>query len=537
MFKSTMAEITPVRLLVYLNEDNNVRMELRKGIPYSLEELIDEVKNACGLEGCIRLQYKDTDFGNIFVNLTSTAVIKDLSILKVIQLDPNSTTVILYPVDLATSSNSSFSVDSDESSVSARTDDTVLLSSPSSDSLRTQQWPQVFQIPCFSYDTECQLQRANAEYMKDQTRLTPSSKMLSDILEKVAESIYAFTPYPEDCHYSDVAEALTRKHPCLREPGSFNMSYGWKHRLKMKMGNYRTQLKAHGTAAELTVNSIKSKTPGDTYPARNVKRPRRAEVNHFPSLPCGETTDSLEQERISLLSEMLKRNNRQTIKEKMAKTFGYCRQEIVHKQPSIEDILTRWPALFRMEEINAEFLRVTAVPLETKFLAQLDKHSTKLLEVIRSKGGRVKEQTTNTLKALDETIDITIRRECTLKSLMIYLGEPVHHLIKEYQDLQENEADVLEQETMAIFVPGKEDSFHSPKDIKIVIDGTPVLNEVPSVATAVAMLFGLTYALNLRYPKNLQYTLEFVQKVLMELGGKKMSKKVYRLSSQLYSPE
>ncbi|XP_041851632.1 uncharacterized protein LOC121646602 [Melanotaenia boesemani] len=221
----------------------------------------------------------------------------------------------------------------------------------------------------------------------------------------------------------------------------------------------------------------------------------------------------------------------------MAKTFGYRRQEIVHKQHSIEDILTRWPALFQMEEINAEFLRVTAVPLKTKFLAQLDKHSTKLLEVIRSKGGRVKEQTTNTLKALDETIDITIRRECTLKSLMIYLGEPVHHLIKEYQDLQENEAGVLEQETMAIFVTGKEDSFHSPKDIKIVIDGTPVLNEVPSVAKAVAMLFGLTNALNLRYPKNLQYTLEFVQKVLMELGGKKMSKKVYRLSSQLYSPE
>lgn len=35
----------------------------------------------------------------------------------------------------------------------------------------------------------------------------------------------------------------------------------------------------------------------------------------------------------------------------MAKTFGYRRQEIVHKQPSIEDMLTRWPALFQMEEV------------------------------------------------------------------------------------------------------------------------------------------------------------------------------------------
>ncbi|KAM4595973.1 uncharacterized protein ACJ7VT_011444 [Polymixia lowei] len=323
-------------------------------------------------------------------------------------------------------------------------------------------------------------------------------------------------------------------HPCLREPGSFNESYGWKHRIKIKMANYRTQLKAHGTSAELTVNSLKSKSREEAYPAKKVKRPRRAEVNHFPSLPSGETTESMEQERVSLLGELQKRNNRQTIKEKMAKTFGYRRQEIVHKQPSIEDILEKWPALFQMEEINAEFMRVTTVPLETKFLAQLDKHSSKLLEVIRSKGGRVKEQTTRTLQVLDETVDITIRRECILKSLMIYLGEPVEHLIKENQDMQENEADQLEQATMAIFVTGGEDPSHPPKDIKIVIDGKQVLNEAPSVPTAVAMFFGLTYALNLKYSKNLQYTLEFVQKVLMELGGKKMSPKVHRLSTQLY---
>lgn len=345
-----MADITPIRLLVMLNENSSIRMELRKGIPNSLEELIDEVKNACGLQGYIRLQYKDTDFGNIFVNLTSTAVIKDLTILKVIQLDPDST-VVLYPVDPSVSSIPLVGLDSDDSSVSAHTDDTILLSSPSSDSLRTQQWPQVFTIPRFSYDTECQLQRGNAEYMRSQTRLTPSSKMLLDIHEKVAESIYAYTPYPEDSHFSDVAEALTKKHPCLREPGSVNESYGWKCRMKIKMANYWTQLKAHGTSAELTVNSLKSKSREDAYPAKNVKRPRRAEVNHFPSLPVGETTGSLEQERISILAELQKRNNRQTIKEKMAKTFGYLRQEIVHKQPSIEDILVRWPALFQMEEV------------------------------------------------------------------------------------------------------------------------------------------------------------------------------------------
>ncbi|KAF3842884.1 hypothetical protein F7725_001733, partial [Dissostichus mawsoni] len=80
-----------------------------------------------------------------------------------------------------------------------------------------------------------------------------------------------------------------------------------------------------------------------------------------------------------------------------------------------------------------------------------------MLQVIRSRGGVVKQKTTGILQVLDETVDITIRRECILKSLMIYLGEPVDHLIKEFQ------AGELEQATMAIFVIGKEDQFHRPK--------------------------------------------------------------------------
>ena len=88
---------------------------------------------------------------------------------------------------------------------------------------------------------------------------------------------------------------------------------------------------------------------------------------------------------------------------------------------------------------------------------------------------------------------------------------------------------------MAIFVIRSEgDPDASPADIGIVIDGVPVLDDLPSVASACALLFGLIYALNLQYPKGLERTFEFFQKVLMQLEPGRMSGKVRGLNTKLY---
>lgn len=50
------------------------------------------------------------------MNLTSTTVIKDLTIIKVVQLDPDSTTAVFYSVDPTMSSIPSSGMDSKDSS-------------------------------------------------------------------------------------------------------------------------------------------------------------------------------------------------------------------------------------------------------------------------------------------------------------------------------------------------------------------------------------------------------------------------------------
>ena len=339
----------PIRLLILLSKDNSERLDLSQ-VPDTLEELIKQVKESCQLAGDIRLQYKDVAFGETFVNLTSTSMIKDLTTIKVIQSAPALAPIIVQFIDSIPADVS----DLDASSLSTNTDsdDTVILSSSSSERLRTKPWPKEFNIPSFSFETEGQLERGNAEYTKNQTRLTPTTKMLSNILEVLAETIFSYKAYATDADLSDVAEALTKKHPCLRQPDSFNESYGWKLRLKHKMNNYRTQLKSKGLASELMVNTLNAKRQGDanTFPAKSNKKARRGEVNFYPE-PSRETPEDLEEERTSLLIEVKKKNNEKTVREKMARTFEFRRQEVVDQKPTIEKLMERWPALFQMEEV------------------------------------------------------------------------------------------------------------------------------------------------------------------------------------------
>ena len=279
-----------------LGENNIEKLTLQNGIPESLDDLVSKIKTTFGLKGNLRLQYMDQDFGNDLFNVNSTIELQDLGTIKVIHQQKNS------PLISATQSTSppSVSFESDDSA-SLASNDTIILSSPESVSSRTQQWPKDFAIPQFSYDTELQLERGNTEYRVSQKMLTVSSRMLSDILKRVAEEIYRYKAYPE--------EALIKKHPCLKEPGSFNGCYGWKQRLKYKMANYRTQLKLQG-CPELCVNSLKSKATTDAFPAKKVKKPKQAEAKFYPSFPTDETLVSLEKVRLELLTEIgIRRQN------------------------------------------------------------------------------------------------------------------------------------------------------------------------------------------------------------------------------------
>uniref|UniRef100_A0A9J8DKI6 Sterile alpha motif domain-containing 3-like n=1 Tax=Cyprinus carpio carpio TaxID=630221 RepID=A0A9J8DKI6_CYPCA len=316
----------------------------------------------------------------------------------------------------------------------------------------------------------------------------------SAIMQELAKVIFSYTAYPTNQQILSVAEALVSKFPCLREPGSFAGLYGWQQRIKNKMHNYRAKLRSRKYSyPEIEINTLKRKHPGDAVPSKNIKKPKKAEVNYLPPHPTGESQETLEKERLDLIFEITKKNNAKIIADKMNKTFSSRRVEVVSLSPSVGVFKERWPALFTEAQIKEEFRRITTVSLEETFMRKLDEYTPGLLRLMRAKGGAA---------------------GCKMRPLLDTLNDEC----EDYTD-----------KTMKVIVKHSVMAEEDPSDLSIVIEGNQVMEGCGSRTKACILLMGLIYAINIEYPKELKNTFEAFQKLFLEIDGAKLLKKVHSL--------
>ncbi|KAK5916054.1 hypothetical protein CesoFtcFv8_001591 [Champsocephalus esox] len=85
-------------------------------------------------------------------------------------------------------------------------------------------------------------------------------------------------------------------------------------------------------------------------------------------------------------------------------------------------------------------------------MQKLDEKCSELIQVVRKKGGAIRE-TTKLLTIVETDTDTTTKREIALKCLILNMGESVEDLIKEFLVSEKKEAgQILQQETISIFV-------------------------------------------------------------------------------------
>ncbi|XP_039677887.1 uncharacterized protein LOC120572632 [Perca fluviatilis] len=196
---------------------------------------------------------------------------------------------------------------------------------------------------------------------------------------------------------------------------------------------------------------------------------------HYLDEDFGESTEHQEQQRLRILSE-LKKKDSTTIKELMASTFVHRRHDVVSLHLSVQEIKERWPALFDVSHVNAEFQRITTVNLEAKFMSMLDLYSPKLLSIFQAKKGAAGERhraEMNTL--LQSGISIQKTREVVIRCLIDHLGEDVSALIKNFENVDSavNVEEELAAQVMAVYLVRNESG--QVDDVGIVIEGSTVI--------------------------------------------------------------
>uniref|UniRef100_A0A3B4VIB3 PB1 domain-containing protein n=1 Tax=Seriola dumerili TaxID=41447 RepID=A0A3B4VIB3_SERDU len=475
-----MATEAPQNMILRVIEADRTRKLKLSSRPVSVDALIKILKEQLGLDCDFSLQYEDPDFDG---KLTSLVDIEEL---------PQKASVHI-------------SYAQDSSSV-ASTDTLSEVSSPE----RLSRWPPgPFQIPTFAFDVELTLRDGNTEFEKNGRPLQLARDQKHVILDRLASTIYGFKACPSDKEIAMVAEALVTKHPCLREAGSDTGWNGW----KFKMGNYRNKMRRAG-CQEVTVNAGKRsrRNPENEPSHSNIKRPKRAEVNFLPSFPQGEDPSSLEHLRQAIVDEVKKtERNPPLISRMMQTTFALRRQTIVMSCPPVKELMDLWPALHMQSEVYAEFQRKTNQNLPNTFYAELDRHTPRLMTLFRQKASKAR-------KNADALADIF---KCVI-SLSVF-----------QDDMDEPD---LGDASVALLTTVSDNAtspvHYHPVKISVVLEGDVVVN-LPRLADAFLVMFGLIYALHLSYPKGLINTFEFTQKILLGLDDCKLSPRLQTLKNDL----
>nr|XP_023679152.1 uncharacterized protein LOC111849980 isoform X4 [Paramormyrops kingsleyae] len=225
----------------------------------------------------------------------------------------------------------------------------------------------------------------------------------------------------------------------------------------------------------------------------------------------------------------------------MQMTFALRRNEIITSPSPVKEILGRWPALRLESQVCAEFQRITNQNLTNTFYAELDRHSFRLMTLYRQRAAK----TGKTADALGEFLrvhdlqdqhDVHTRRTTVLCALPVYLREDTSKFFKTCTIEDDSEEPDVDSSVALLTVVRElpDVAFqYNPEKILIILEKEVVITNLQSLSDAFLLMFGLIYALDLSYPKEMANTFEFIQKVLLGLDDGKLKPRVLALKNDL----
>ncbi|MEQ2189561.1 hypothetical protein GOODEAATRI_026522, partial [Goodea atripinnis] len=136
--------------------------------------------------------------------------------------------------------------------------------------------------------------------------------------------------------------------------------------------------------------------------------------------------------------------------------------------------------------------------------------------------------------------DVKAMRTVVLRGLPVLLGDDPNDFYITCFDCDTDETWV--QVSVGVLTVTHEDVRLSPNQLHlhpvstaIIVEGGVVLNDIQNLPEAFCLLFGLSYALHLDYPKAMKNMFRFIQRVMLDLGENKLPPKLQSLKNLLLS--
>uniref|UniRef100_G3NY77 Uncharacterized protein n=1 Tax=Gasterosteus aculeatus TaxID=69293 RepID=G3NY77_GASAC len=170
----------------------------------------------------------------------------------------------------------------------------------------------------------------------------------------------------------------------------------------------------------------------------------------------------------------------------------------------------------------AEFNRIATTNLQNDVFDALYPYTSRFL---KSKKGGVGETMSELVQQIDSRkSDVTAMHTLVLRGLSVLLGDDPSNLYHTCFDCDHDDA----WASVGVLTVIGEDVLLSPNRLHLDAASTAiiVMDDVLNLPLALCLLFGLSYALHLDYPKALKNTFNFIQKAMVGWGQNKLAPKL-----------
>ncbi|MEQ2301168.1 hypothetical protein AMECASPLE_033143 [Ameca splendens] len=243
-------------------------------------------------------------------------------------------------------------------------------------------------------------------------------------------------------------------------------------------------------------------------------------------LPVSETSESQQekQKQMKILSEQTSFSPEEV--KTLIKCTYYSQRKAINKGADLQILIEEWP--FQEIGMSVHFEELTGVPLKQTFLTSLEKKAKRLLHFLETtcadKSKRVLEAVVKLRMQRGQLKGSSEDVKDMMLLLLSYFDEKEEillHYVEETCLAREVQMEALPV-TPCIIVCGS--SCYASRLFMLSVDHKVVNDHITDFISAICLMLGSYYCLNIHYPVKLGSTLEFLQRCFFNINPEKGTK-------------